>query len=124
MRAWMGAEVGVLEAFGRQVRVDLRRGEIGVTEHLLQRAQVTPSREQMRREGVTQRVRAHALREPRGACVTLDDLVETLTRETRATVVDEQARLHFHADKWRTPAPAVKIERLHRSASHRHDPFL
>ncbi len=60
-RARVRAEVGVLQALGGEVRVDLGGGEVGVAEHLLQRAQVAAAREQVRGKGVAQRVRAHLL---------------------------------------------------------------
>ena len=60
-----------LTPLGRQVRVDLRRGDVGVAEHLLQRAQVAAAGQQVRGEGVAQRVRAHPVlqadRRARGA---------------------------------------------------------
>src|SRR2546429_8049823 len=95
--SWVRAEIGVLEAIGRQLRVDLRRREVGVPEHLLQRAQVAAAGEQVRRERVTQRVRAHLLLQADPSRVTLNDLVETLAREARAAVIDEQARLRTGA---------------------------
>ena len=53
--------------------VDLRRGEIGVAEHLLHGAQVRAAFEQMRRERVAQRVRRHPLGEPGAPRRRLDD---------------------------------------------------
>src|SRR4051812_42187051 len=86
----MRAEVDVLEPLGAEVRVDLRRGDVRVAEHLLDRAQVAAAREEVRGEGVAQRVRAHPVLEPDGARMALDDLVEALPREAGATAVDEQ----------------------------------
>jgi len=50
--------VGFLHAAGRQVRVDLRRAQALVAEQLLHAAQVGAVVQQVRREAVTQRVRA------------------------------------------------------------------
>src|SRR3712207_7789233 len=47
-------EVHVLEAVGREVRVHLRRGDVGVPKHLLQRPQVAAAGEQVRGERVAQ----------------------------------------------------------------------
>ena len=81
------------------MRVDLRRRDVGVAEHLLQRAQVAAAGEQMRRERVAQRVRAHPALQAGAARVALDDLVEALAREAAAAVVDEQVALLAQADE-------------------------
>src|SRR6266404_1840258 len=41
------------------MRIDLRRRDVAMTEHLLHRAKVGSALEQMRRETMTQRVRTH-----------------------------------------------------------------
>src|SRR3954454_16186166 len=69
-------EVDVLQAVAREVRVQLRRGDVGVAEHLLDRAQVAAAGEQVGRERVPKRVRAHPIREPGAGRVAPDDLVE------------------------------------------------
>src|SRR4051794_3427078 len=74
LRAWVRLEVHVLQPVGRQVRVELCGGDVGVTEHLLQAAQVAAAREEVRGERVPQRVRAHALGEAGRRRVALDDL--------------------------------------------------
>src|SRR3712207_8912861 len=45
-------------SLGREVRVELGGGDVGVAEHLLHRPQVAAAGQQVRREGVAQRVRA------------------------------------------------------------------
>ena len=77
----VGFEVGVLQALSRQVRIDLCGGQVRMTEHLLQRAQVATTGEQVRGERVAQGVRRHLLGQARRARMVLDDLVEALTRE-------------------------------------------
>src|SRR3954471_23564912 len=79
--AWVRGVIDVAQALGGEVRVDLRRGDVGVAEHLLDRAQVAAAREQVRGEGVAQRVRAHLAVEPDRLGVALDDLVEALPRQ-------------------------------------------
>ena len=49
----------------QDVRVDLRRGEVGVAEHHLDGAQVRAAFEQMRGEGVPQHVRTERRRDAR-----------------------------------------------------------
>src|SRR5438552_17783782 len=44
------------------VRVQLRRGEVGVAEHLLHAPEIRASLEQMRREGVAEEMRMNAPR--------------------------------------------------------------
>src|SRR5271154_2438551 len=92
--AWVRAEVDVLEPVGREVGVDLGGGEIGVAEHLLQRAQIASAGEQVGGEGVSERVRAHPLLEPGAAGMRLDDLVEALARQPAAAEIEEQGRVH------------------------------
>src|SRR5205823_14848339 len=64
--------------------VDLRRRQIRVAEHLLERAQVASARQQVRRERVAQRVRAHPPLQARAPRVALDDLVDALARQRRS----------------------------------------
>src|SRR4051794_2074961 len=45
-RARMRPKIDVLQMVRREVRVELGRGDVGVTEHLLHRAQVAAAREQ------------------------------------------------------------------------------
>ena len=89
----VGVEVDVLQAVRREVGVELRGGDVGVAEHLLQAAQVAAAGEQVRRERVPERVRAHLRGQPRRARVALHDLVEALAGQPGPAVVEEQARL-------------------------------
>src|SRR5829696_1324853 len=81
LRPGMRLEVHILQPVGGEVRVDLRRRDVRVPEHLLQRPEVAAAGEQVRRERVPERVRAHAPVEARGARVALDDLVQALACE-------------------------------------------
>src|SRR5262245_49175127 len=74
------------------VCVDLRRRQIGVAEHQLNRAEVGAALEQVRREGVAQDVRTQRPRQLRGARVALQDLPEPDTAQRTAARVHEQAR--------------------------------
>ena len=70
-----------------QMCVELRRRDVGVPKHLLHRAQIAASRQQVSRERVPERVRAHLAGETRGLRVAHDDLVEALAGEAPAAVV-------------------------------------
>ena len=103
----MRAEVRVLQALRRQLRVQLRGRQIRVPEHLLQGAQVTAARQQVGGEGVAQRVRAHALLQSGAAGMALHDLVQPLARQRGAPVVDEQRALLSRPYQRRAAAAAV-----------------
>src|SRR3954451_24885453 len=104
LRARVRVEVDVLQPVGRQVRVELRGGDVGVAEHLLEAAQVAAPGEQMGGKAVAQRMRAHALGEAGARGVALDDLVGALAGEAGAALVDEQPRFEAIADE---PRPAL-----------------
>lgn len=58
---WMMGLHRVPQPLVQDVRVYLRGGDVGVTEHLLNAAQIGPVREQVGGEGVSQHVWRHAL---------------------------------------------------------------
>src|SRR4051794_10461049 len=120
----MRLEVGVLQALGREVRVDLRRRDVRVAEHLLQRAQVAAAGEEVRGERVAQRVRAHPALEADLAGVALDDLVEALAGQAAAAPVDDEARLVAQADERGPAARAVRAGRDDRLAADRDEALL
>src|SRR5678816_3551947 len=62
------------EILAVDVGVDLRRGDVGVAEHLLYGAQVRPALEEMRREGVTEGMRRDMLGDARSLDVAAQDL--------------------------------------------------
>ena len=76
---------GFLQLFADDVRVDLRGRDVGVAEHLLDRAQVGTIREQVRRKCVTQDVRADfAFLKARIAREVLQELREALAGQVAA----------------------------------------
>ena len=79
------------------VCVDLRRGEVRVTQHLLHRPQVRPALEQVRRESVSEGVRRDALRDPRPTRRLPDDAPRPDAGERRAAGVQEQDPPSFTA---------------------------
>src|SRR3954449_5463485 len=98
MRPRMRLEVGRLELLPREVRVELRGREVGMAEHLLDRAQVTAAREQVRRKAVPESVRAHPIGEPGRLRMLQDDLVQPLASQRPTAEVDEQLALVTPAD--------------------------
>src|SRR3954453_9543406 len=117
-------EVDVLEPLAREVRVHLRRRDVGVAEHLLHGTQVAAPRQQVGGEAVAQRVRAHAAGEAGRAGVALDDLVEALAAQRAAAEVDEELRLMTIADQLPATAAQVDADRRDRLAAERHDALL
>src|SRR5436190_1838062 len=75
------------------VRVDLRRGDVGVTEHFLYGTKVRPSLQQVRGERMPQRVRRHVLLDPGPLHVLLEDLPCAHAGERLAASVHEQCTL-------------------------------
>src|SRR6478672_6333877 len=113
VRPWVGLEVGLLELLAGEVRVELGGREIGVPEHLLDRAEVAATGEQVRREGVTQRVRAHPVRQPRRLRVAQHDLVEALTGQRAAAEVEKELALTVVAHQTRPARVQVDPDRRH-----------
>ena len=74
------------------VRVNLRRRQVGVAQHHLNRAQVGAAFEQMRGERVADDVRAERARQPRRGAVPFEDLPEPDARQRSAARVDEEPR--------------------------------
>ena len=76
----------VQQTLGLHRRVDLRRCDTGVPEHFLDRAQVRPTAQQVRRKRVPQQVWFHVLHDAGPTRVFLDDQPQRDPRE-RATAV-------------------------------------
>src|SRR5206468_3798265 len=77
------------------VSIDLRRRQIRVAQHHLDRAQIRPSFEQMCRERVTHDVRAERSRDACRRAVALQYLPKADSRERPPARVDEQTRGGF-----------------------------
>jgi hypothetical protein len=58
-------------------RIDLSRGDRGVTEHLLNHSKVSATGQQMRGEAMPKRMRAHAFGQAGGPGMGLDDRPES-----------------------------------------------
>jgi len=75
---------------GVHVRVALRRRQLHVPEQLLDRAQVGACLQEVRREGVPQRVRADAESRAAGRDVTRDEALDTATGQPRAAEIHKE----------------------------------
>ena len=82
----VGRQVNLGQLRTIDMRVDLRRRYIGVSQDLLQHAKVRAAREHMGGKGVAQRVRMES-HQPHLAPIALTYGVNTLTRQTPAVLV-------------------------------------
>src|SRR6476619_8175107 len=85
----MGVAIGGCEAPRRDVRIDLGRRQVLVTEQLLDDAQVGATVEEMRRERVPQRVRRDALGETGGAAQPIEPVAQAPDAEWSTSMVQE-----------------------------------
>src|SRR5215216_1387088 len=111
-RAWVCAELDILQPLARQVRVQLGRRDVAVAEHLLDRTEVAAAGQQVRGERMAQGVRAHPVRQARAHGMAADDLVEALSGQLPAAEVDEQVPLGRALDERGAPALQVRPQRL------------
>src|SRR5215813_8389200 len=91
---WARVEAIIDSAQARfeHVSIDLRRRQIGVTEHHLNRAKIGAPFEQVRRERMPHHVWAQRARESGLDAVTLQNFPEADARQRPAARVDEEAR--------------------------------
>ena len=86
----MRGRIDVAEGVDRHVRVDLRRRDRGVPEELLHHSHVGTALQQVRREGVPQRVRRDVCRDLRAVGGRADHEPGALTRQRRAACSQEE----------------------------------
>src|SRR5215468_5905439 len=79
------------EARFEDVRVNLRRRQIRVAKHHLNRPKIGAAFEQMRRKRVADHVRAQRARQTGGRAVTLENLPEPHAAQRTTARVDEQS---------------------------------
>ena len=108
----------------QHVRVYLRRREIGMAEHQLDRAQVGAAIEQMGGKGVPQNVRAHRARQPGAADVLLQDLPEADSTEGPATGVHEQPRRRSSLQQFPAGAGTIALNPVGRLLADGHQALL
>ena len=82
--------VQLLQPLARDVRVDLRRRDVGVTEQELHHAQIGAVIDEMRGEGVAQHVRREALARNGARAIAPDQVPERLPRHAGAARGDEK----------------------------------
>src|SRR5262245_11260060 len=85
--------VGLTQALGADMRVDLRRGQALVAEEFLDAAQVSAAIEQMRSETVPQRVRSRQAVEAGLLNVFLEQSSHAAGREAPAALVEKHGTL-------------------------------
>ena len=78
------------QVFPIDVRVDLGRGEVGVTQHLLHGAEVGATLEKVSREGVAKRVRSDPLDDSRALGGALDDSPRPHPRQGLPARIEEE----------------------------------
>ncbi|OOB90481.1 hypothetical protein B0T42_11265 [Rathayibacter sp. VKM Ac-2630] len=120
--ARVGEPVGVADALGRDVRVDLGRPEARVAEHLLHRAEVGSPVEQVGRGGVAERVRAGgagAVLEEAG-----DDSVDRAGRQPGAAPAEQEGVLRLGLRQVGAGRVEVGDERLLRRDAEGDDALL
>src|SRR3954454_14562425 len=86
----MGRVVDLGERLEVEVRIDLRRGDAGMAEHFLDRAQVLRRLEQMRRERVAQHVRMYVLGDAAALRPRLEPRADHGRGYALATLTDEE----------------------------------
>src|SRR5688572_12253808 len=106
------------------VGVELRRGEVGVTEHLLNAPQVGAALEEVRGERVAQEVRVDAGRVEAGLGGQTPQNEERARAGQRATLRVEKQLRPMTAVEVRPSAAQVAAQRLRRRPSDRDDPLL
>jgi hypothetical protein len=106
------------------VRVDLRRGYVGVSEHRLHRAEIGATVEQVGREGVAEAVRRHAAVERCFSQVTLQELPDRLARQRDAACRQEDLGTGpVPTREGRAREPEVVVEAGAGVAAERDDPL-
>lgn len=71
--------IDILELFADEVRIDLRRGDVRMTEHFLNGMDIRTVFQQMCRELMAQRMRRDRLFDAGFCLIVLDELPEALT---------------------------------------------
>src|SRR5918994_3472231 len=106
------------------MRVELRRAEVRVPEHLLDAAEVGAALQEVGGERVAEEMRVHALRvEPGLGGESLQDQESARARERSSLCVEEQLRPPA-AVEVRAAAGEVTAHGFHRLPAERDDPLL
>src|SRR5919198_641089 len=100
----MSRQIDLAQVLLRHQRVDLRRCHAGMSQKLLNHAHVRPALEEVRRERMPERVRAHAFVDGGSGHVALQDLGAALTGQPSAARVQEEGAARG-ARRERGPSP-------------------
>ena len=82
-----------LQTLRADVRVNLRRAQVGVPEQLLHAAQIGSRVKKMRGERMAQFVRGHIRRQTGGGQIKFEVALEAPRRQASAVLIDEERRL-------------------------------
>lgn len=118
------AAVGVGQRRAVDRGVDLRRGDVGMAEHLLDRAQVRAAFQQVRREGVAQQVRLHRHRDAGAAGGLLHPEPESLPGDRHPARAEEERAARPGPGQLRPARPEVGLQRGERGLADRDDAVL
>src|SRR5437867_10488252 len=116
--------VNLAQARRAHVRVDLGRADVRVTEKGLHDAQVGAPVEEMRREGVAQRVGRHAFAHPGGERAAADELPDRLAGERSPAHAEEDEGARAAAEETGSLAREVRLEGGPGRSTDGHDAFL
>ena len=112
--------MNVSQAISAHTGVDLRRGEVGMSEHFLHRAQIGATIQKMSCKRMSQRMRVRRRDRP-----AVDDSPHIARRKWPPCAVDEQRIAHLSIDGEQWPAlvqPAIYCEPC--GIGNRHEPLL
>ena len=96
---WMVGFMNGFQSLTRHMRVYLRRGDIHMTEHRLNGAQICTACEQVSRKGMSQCMGRYPLLKSCGHGISLQQLPETLTRKFSAGAIHEHVGAHPSLDQ-------------------------
>ena len=120
---WMIFVVDRLQILLDQLRIDLRGGNVAVSKHLLNGAQISTIFKQMSRKAVPERMRRNILLDVCFFLIVLDNFPESLAAHTFAGYIDEKRMLgrncnHFRPDSFYVLTQCLKRFRINRYDAH------
>src|SRR5579863_5740491 len=119
--SWEGTSINLFQMIHADMSIALRRGEAGMAEHLLYRAQVGAIAQHMRCERMTQPMRRDAGAQARGLDSPLQDQLDAARGQPAAAQVGDHRATGLPRDRHRAPPRPQSIERR---LSDRHQPIL
>lgn len=98
------------EAFALDGGIDLGGGDVGMTEHFLNGAEVCAASEEMGGKAMAKEVRLHFVAQAAEGGVALNPIPNGLSTEGRAALGEEEAAARFRFHKGRARACEVDLE--------------